>query len=279
MSNLQEERKQFNSLGLIYPAHNNVSVEPETLGGVSTYWFTPQAVTGEEIVIYFHGGGFIYGSIATHRAMVSHIANAIGRKMLLIDYALAPEHPYPAALNDGVAVIKALLQKNPGVSFGIMGDSAGGNLTMSTVLKLKALKMPASLYQVLISPWLNADPIYPSYAQNEKRDPIITKEFIAYAAALYTAGHDAKDPLVSPVYGDLKDVNPTLILVGEQEVLRDDALVMHETLRQAGALTKLKVYDDVTHVWTLTDIDSTHSREALREMANFVAVHQTSAVG
>jgi acetyl esterase/lipase len=278
MANLKEERKEFESLGHIYPVQTGVNITHEVIAGVPAYWFTPEYMGGNEVVIFLHGGGYIYGSIESHRAMVSHIAKAIERKILLVEYSLAPEHPFPAALNETVAVIQELVHTLPDFQFSIMGDSAGGNLAMSTTLKLKSLNAQPALYQVLISPWLNMEAVYPSYAKNEKLDPIITKDFVEYAAGLYAAGHDLKDPLISPVHGDFKGVGPTLILVGAHEVLTDDSVFLYEALEKAGVLSELKIYEGADHVWPLVDIHSERSKEALDEIKDFIVVHQESTV-
>ncbi|HEY5747395.1 MAG TPA: alpha/beta hydrolase [Chryseolinea sp.] len=278
MANLKEERKEFESLGHIYPVQTGVSIKHEVIAGVSGYWFTPVHVGGNEVVIFLHGGGYIYGSIESHRAMVSHIARAIERKILLVDYSLAPEHPFPAALNETVAVIQELVRTLPDFQFSIMGDSAGGNLAMSTALKLKSLNVQPALYHVLISPWVNMETVYPSYTKNEKLDPIITKDFVEYAAGLYAAGHDLKDPLISPVHGDFKGIAPTLILVGAHEVLTDDSVFLYQALENAGVASELKMYDGADHVWPLVDIHSEHSVEALDEIIDFITVHQESTV-
>jgi len=270
MSDLAQERKQFEALGKSYALHPEVVIEPANIAGVPVYWFTPARVSGSEVVLCLHGGGYIYGSIESHRAMVTHIANAIERKMLFVEYSLAPEHPFPAALNDTVAVVRELLRVQPGFQFALFGDSAGGNLAMSTVVQLRSLHVQAPLYQVLISPWVEADPTYPSFFENGKLDPIITREFVQYSASLYVNGEDKRNPLVSPIHNDFAGVNPTLILVGTKEVLRDDSLFLHAALNVSGAHSTLKTYDNVTHVWILTSIDSPESKDTLKTISDFV---------
>jgi monoterpene epsilon-lactone hydrolase len=270
MENLREERKGFESLGLSYPINDGVKIEKSILAGVETYWFTPKEVVSDEIVVFLHGGGFVYGSIRSHRAMVSHIAAATGRKVLFVEYSLAPEKPFPHALDETTAVIMSLIHSTPNFQFALMGDSAGGNLVMSTALNLKKLDLPLPLYQTLISPWLNMETQYPSYVENEKLDPIITKEFVQYAASLYTDSRNFSSPLVSPVLGSFEGFKPTLIMVGKNEILRDDSLELHQALQKEGCTSRLKVFDNVTHVWTLTDITSGDSKEALHTLREFV---------
>jgi len=269
MSNLTEERGGFESLGLSYPPVLNIKIETVVIGDVVCHWFIPGNTIATETVIYFHGGGFIYGSLQSHRAMVSHITQAIGRKILFIEYVLAPEHPFPAALHEAIAVIRELTA-DLDFRFGLMGDSAGGNLAISTALQLKTIGLPLPLYQVVISPWVNMETTYSSYSQNEKLDPIISRDFVRYAASLYAAGQSLKDPRMSPVHGDLGGLEPTLVLVGSTEVLRDDSLHLHTALQNAGSSAVLKIFDKANHVWTLTDIASTDSQHALTEISMFL---------
>jgi epsilon-lactone hydrolase len=270
MEDLKDGRQFFETLGLKYHAHEQVNIEKVTMGGVVTYRFTPSRVVSAEVVVYAHGGAFIYGSIGSHRAMVSHIAAATGRVVVFVEYLLAPEHPFPAALHHTTAVIRELSKTVPGTPLALMGDSAGGNLAMSTALHLRQLNLPALAYQVLISPWLNMNATAASYTENEKNDPILTKAALQHAAALYTSPENFANPLVAPVFGAYAGFNPTLTLVGAGEILRDDALDLHQALLKAGSASRLEVFDHVTHVWTLSDIASVDSRRALHLMREFM---------
>jgi acetyl esterase/lipase len=276
MNNLNEERKGFESLGLSYAAESSVIIEHEVLAGVDNYWFTPKNMMSKEVIVYLHGGGFIYGSIKSHKAMISHIANALGKKILYVEYSLAPEKPFPAALNETISVIHDLQRTVSDFAYGIMGDSAGGNLMMSVTLRLKALNSPLPLYQIALSPWVNLETTYASYSENEKLDPVISKDFVEYASSLYTAGIEKKNPLVSPVHGNFTGVGPTLIMVGMNEILRDDAIHLHAALERDHATSVLKVFDAVTHVWPLTDIDSDDSQQALANIIDFIAPYGRS---
>jgi len=270
MENLKEERKGFETLGLSYPAHDQVKVEALTLAGVTCYRFTPPDVVSPETVVYTHGGGYIYGSIRSHRAMVSHIAAATGRVIIFVEYSLAPEKPYPHALNEIIAVVRELVRATPAAPFALMGDSVGGNLAMSTALHLQQLRLPRPQYQVLISPWLNMNNDAASYQENEKNDPILTKALMQRFAASYTTPAHFNDPLVSSVFGSYQGFNPTLILVGNREILRDDSLQLDQALKQSGSVSRLEVFAEVTHVWTLTNIDGPDSRQALNMTREFM---------
>ncbi len=268
MQNLKEERIRFESLGAIYTANEQVKVEKATVAGIDTYRFTPNQVVSREMVVFTHGGGYIYGSIRSHHAMVSHITAATGRVLLYIEYSVSPEARFPKALNEVTGVVQELVRT--GIPFALMGDSAGGNLAMSTALNLKKLNTPAPLYQVLLSPWLNMGTDSASYIENENNDPVLTKDFMKHAAASYTDPENITNPLVSPVYGSFEGFNPTLILVGNQEILRDDSLALHRALEKAGTSSALKVFEGVTHVWLLTDITSPQSQETLRLIRKFM---------
>ncbi|HEY5823555.1 MAG TPA: alpha/beta hydrolase [Cyclobacteriaceae bacterium] len=269
MNNLKDERKEFEALGMIYPSEKDVTVEPVTIAGIQNYWITSPAIVSEVIVIYLHGGGFIYGSIHSHKAMTTYFAKSLGYRILFVEYSLAPEKPFPAALDETVKVISELSNSNPDFKFILMGDSCGGNLVMSTALKFKSLAMSPALAQVVISPWINLEPEYPSYDENEDSDPIITKEFVRYAASLFGAA-DKKSPFASPIYGDFTGLGPTLILVGAKEILRDDSIFLHHALEKSGCHSELQLFENVTHVWTLTDIASADSRKALSDINTFL---------
>lgn len=270
MENLIEVRQFFDSLGLNYPAHPEVKVESVMLADVACYRFVPPRVVSREIVVYLHGGAYKLGSIRSHQAMVSHIAAATGRVILFVEYSLAPEHPFPQALNETTAVIRELTHTAPDPAFALMGDSAGGNLAIATALNLKQHKLPAARYHVLISPWLNMRIDAASYTENEKSDPILTRELLQDAAKQYTAGEPVTNPLVSPVQGSFEGLSPTLTLVGAGEILRDDSLNLDDALKKAGAVSRLEVFDKVTHVWTLADIKSADSKKALKITRKFM---------
>lgn len=270
MEKLLKERKEFESLGLSYPPHNQVKIEKVIVAGIENYWFIPDRTLSQEVVIYLHGGGFLYGSVKSHQAMVSHLAAATGRRFFFVEYSLAPEKPFPNALNESTAIILELMHTMPRLQFALMGDSAGGNLAMSIALNLKKLKRPLPMYQILLSPWINIKTEYPSYAENEKLDPVITKPFVQYAASLYTEEQNFSNPLVSPILGTFTGFGPTLMMVGAKEILRDDSVVLHEALKKANVRTELKIFEEATHVWILTDIQSADSQETLKIIRGFM---------
>lgn len=264
---LTAERKGFESLGAIYPAHSHVTIKPEVLAGTTVYRFTPPEVGSRETIVYFHGGAYHLGSIRSHQALVSHISAATGRVVLFVEYSLAPENRFPVALNEATAIVRHLA--TTGVPFALMGDSAGGNLAMSTALNLRQLNLPPALYHILLSPWLSMHTTAASYTENESKDPILKKETLQDSALQYTDANNLNNPLVSPLFGNFAGFTPTLSLTGKQEILRDDAVGLHQALEKAGCLSSLHVFDNVTHVWPLTNITSAESVEALRLVRSF----------
>jgi acetyl esterase/lipase len=265
-------REQFDGLGKSYPSHPDVAVEPVQIAGVQCFWLTPDNVSGDEIVVYFHGGGYIYGSFASHGAMVSHIAHASERRVLFVEYSLAPEHPFPKAIEEAVAVINQMRHDYPMSQCGLAGDSSGGGLVYAVALALAAQAQggPRPAFHVAISPWVDLRVRNPSYAANSSVDPIITKKFSEYAAKLYLADHSATDPLASPVYGDYHGFSRSLILCGSLEVLEDDSRALHRALLDAGVDSRLTVFEGSTHVWPLKSIESDASRAALRAIGDHI---------
>ena len=268
--NVATAREQFVGLGKSYPPRPDVAVEPVMIAGVQCFWLKPDNVSGDEIVIYFHGGGYIYGSFVSHGAMVSHIAHASERRVLFVDYSLAPEQPFPKAIEEAVAVINQMHRDDPMLRYGLAGDSSGGGLVYAVALAGQVQGSPRPTFHVAISPWTDLCIRSPSYAANAAVDPIITKEFSEYAAKLYLAGHSATDPLASPVFGDFHGFSRSLILCGSLEVLEDDSRNLHRALIDAGVDSTLTLFEGSTHVWLLKTIESDASRAALRAIGDHV---------
>ncbi|MDX1635119.1 MAG: alpha/beta hydrolase [Marinobacter sp.] len=205
------------------------------------------ASSGGDVVLYFHGGGYVLGSAATHRGLTGHLAKASGATLIVPDYRLAPEHPYPAAVEDAMAVYQALL--NNGIAPGriaLAGDSAGGGLSLALAMRLRdeGQPMPASL--TLFSPWTD---LTNSQLTAPDCEPVLTHGWIDKAARLYVDGESATTPLISPVYGDLTGLPPMLIQVGSQEILLNDAQRLADRALNQGVDTTLEIYNSLWHVF------------------------------
>lgn len=273
MENIEQQRTGFEAIGNTYPVAENVAQQEVTIAGVHCAWFIPPGAVQQEIIFFIHGGGFIFGSIQSHAPMVSHFANALKRKVLAIDYRLAPEHPFPAGLNDCTAVIKEFTQQNTTVRFGIIGDSAGGNLVMTTQLKLKMENDVAAQYSIIISPWADLECKNPSYTRNKSVEQVLSQEYLMMAAKLYAGNTDLTIPLLSPVNADFKGWSPILIVCGTHEILEDDSIYLHKQLLKSGVDATLKLFTEQQHVWPFMDIDTAASREAITEIARFANRH------
>lgn len=273
MINLTRGRIEFHAIGNTYPVAGNIRREDLMIANIPCAWFGPEGADTDNIVIYIHGGAFIFGSVDSHAPMVSYIARELNRKVLMIDYRLAPEHPFPAGITDCVAVINAINQEYPNVSFGIIGDSAGGNLSMAVNLVLKETNGPKPNYTIVISPWADLECKSDSYARNQAVDTVLEKAYLMEAAKLYTTEPDLSMALLSPVNADFTGLEPVMILSGTYEILQDDAFNLHKQLINCGVEAELKSFEQQLHVWPFMSIDTDASRSALKAMAQFAAKH------
>ena len=267
MDRVTNDRVFFETLGKIYPASPNVKISETEISHVKCYWFHPQHSHTENIIVYLHGGSFAYGSIGSHQAMVSHIAERTKTKILFIEYSLAPEYPFPIAINEIVNVYKALLRTDPKSKITFIGDSAGGGLAVSSVHHMyeNKLKLPSAI--ALISPWLNLRCNTNSYQTRQHLDPILTKQNLLEYAQYYIGN---KGNHADPNELSFSSFPPTFLLVGTNEVLYDDAKNFYDYIRLIQNHTTFKAYQNQTHVWLLTDIDSAASQEALQDISEFV---------
>jgi monoterpene epsilon-lactone hydrolase len=249
----------------------DVICEKVSAGGVNAEWIAAPGATADTVILYLHGGGYVIGSINTHRAMVSRIARASNARALSIDYRLAPEHPFPAALEDAIASYRWLLAQGykPG-KIVICGDSAGGGLTLAALLAIRdaGLLMPAGA--VPISPWTDLEGTGESVRTRAARDVMVTQENLAHSAKQYYGTHDPKDPLVSPVHANFRGLPPMLIHVGDAEILLDDATRVAKSAKAAGVDVELEVWDDMPHVWHVFAKIFPEGQKAIDKIGKFV---------
>ncbi len=206
--------------------------------------------TDEGALLYLHGGGYAICSPFTHRALAANLGKAAGLNALVPDYRLAPEHPFPAAIDDAVAAYRWLLEQGaPSERIVIAGDSAGGGLTLATMLKLRDTGEPLPGAAAVISPWTDLAVTGESVKTRQKDDPMLYRSGLIEYAQLYLGDHDCKDPLASPLYADFAGFPPLIIHVGTAEILHDDATRLAERAQAAGVDVSLHVYDDMMHVW------------------------------
>jgi acetyl esterase/lipase len=242
-------------------------------GSVHGEWLTPREAR-EGVILYVHGGGFVACSPATHRPISAALARSSRRRVLSLDYRRAPEHRFPAAVDDVFAAYRWLLRGiADGSRIAVAGDSAGGGLALSLVLQARVAGLPLPACVVGFSPWTDLAGESASVRTNDGRCAMFHTENIAQFAAVYLAGASPRQPAASPVYGDLSGMPPLLLQVGSTELLRDDARRVHERVRAAGGESRLEVYDDVPHGWQMLDGLVPEARAALRQAAAFIAEH------
>ncbi len=224
--------------------------ETLAVNGVPAEWVTARGAAADRAVLYLHGGGYALGSIATHRELAARISAASGARCLVIDYRLGPEHRFPAAVEDAVAAYRWLLAAGYAPErLAIAGDSAGGGLTMATLLALRDQKLPLPATGVCISPWADLTMSGASMTSKVKDDPMLSREPLAMMAGHYLGDGDPRAPLASPVFADLRGLPPLLIQVGAAEVLLDDSTRLAEKARAGGVEVELEVWPDMIHVW------------------------------
>ncbi len=251
-----------------------VTTRRERAAGVPVEWQTPSRA-GAEVVLYLHGGAYCVGSPATHRGLTTHLARYSGARVMVPDYRLAPEHPFPAACDDALACYQWLLdQGHESSQITIAGDSAGGGLALSTALRIRDADLPAPARLALLSPWVDLT-LTDRDAARQPREHILSWETLAHAAEIY-AGNRCGDPLASPLLGDLRDLPPTLILVGTEEILLAEAERLARTLQGAGNDTALHVYQELWHVFPVHAGILDAADRALDSIARFIAGGQIS---
>src|SRR5262245_18839092 len=249
-STIAERRAQYDRAERVFKTPPDVKIEAVTAPAVPAEWLVPPGARTDAAVLYLHGGGYVIGSPRSHRHVAAAIASAAGVAALLPDYRLAPEHPFPAAVEDATAAYDWLLGR--GIAPGrivVAGDSAGGGLTVATLLALRDRRRPLPAGGVCISPWTDMTCSGASYVTRADADPMVKREGIVEMAAAYLAGADVKTPLASPLHADLRGLPPLLVQVGRDEVLLDDSTQLAAQAKTAGVDATLEVWDDMIHVW------------------------------
>lgn len=245
-----ERRAQYERAEKAFPTPPEVKVERVSAPVAPAEWLRPPGALAGRVVLYLHGGGYVIGSPRSHRHLAAAIAAAGQASALLLDYRLAPEHPYPAAVDDATAAYRWLLDQ--GIAPGhivIGGDSAGGGLTVATLLALRDARLPLPAGGVCISPWVDLTCSGGSYRTRAAVDPIVTRTGVEEMARAYLGSSAARTPLASPLFADLRGLPPLLIHVGSDEVLLDDAVQLADRARSAGVDATLEVWDRMIHVW------------------------------
>jgi acetyl esterase/lipase len=257
-----------------------VSCRLVSAGGVDGEWIVPADAPRDKALLYFHGGGFRLGSVSSHRDLIARIAEASGYRVLAVNYRLAPEHRFPAALEDALKAYgwmrdQGLAPQN----IALAGDSAGGNLVLTLMLSLRDRHEPLPAAGVLMSPWTDLAATGESYRSRAAADPIHQRSMIlALAKSFLGEDGDPKNPLASPLYADLSGLPPLLIQAGDRETVRDDALMLAERAKAAGVRVELQVWDGMIHVFQMF-AEIPQSQQAIVPIAAFLRRHLHSIAG
>lgn len=245
---LAERRKEMESVA--FRVAEDISVEPLTVAARPAEWLRASNVEPARAILYLHGGGYVMGSLNTHRALGGEISRATNASVLMFDYRLAPEAAFPAAVDDAVAAYQWLLEQGFNASgLAIAGDSAGGGLTAATLLALRDKKSALPKAAVCISPWSDLTCSNDSYKTRADADPMVTFSGLDEMVQQYVQGQDVKQAYASPNFASFDSLPPLLIQVGHDEVLLDDSIKLHEKAQAAGVESTLEVWDDMIHVW------------------------------
>jgi acetyl esterase/lipase len=242
-------------------------------GGVTAYWVrTGKPANEDKVIVYLHGGGFILGSATANLGIPLRVGPAARTPVLSVEYRLAPEHPFPAAVEDTVSAYRWLLERGyKGADIALVGDSAGGGLAVSAALALVREKLPAPAAVVALSPLTDLTPVGDTRRTLAGYDPIVIGDPTA-RFALYAGVHDVRDPRISPVYADLRGMPPLLIQVGTREVLLSDSVRLARRAREAGVEVTLDVWEGMWHVWQDHAL-APEARQAAREIGLFLERH------
>lgn len=265
-------RRRLQRLNRIAPRPpRSVEITAVSVAGMSGERIVGPMSRPDRHLLYLHGGGYTYGSPSLYRDFTWRLAAACRATVLCIDYRLAPEHPFPAALDDSVAAYRWLLAEGADPRhIAVAGDSAGGGLVLANLMRLRDEGAPLPAAAALISPWTDLALTGESLRRGAPKDPIVSFAAAAHNARLYLAATDPRYPYASPLYGNPAGLPPTLILVGSDELILDDAVRMAERMRAAGCETELDVVPGMFHGWHMFARLIPEARHSIARIGTFV---------
>ena len=265
-----EMRAGITQLAQLFPLAADVRAERVDAGGVPAEWVSVPQSRDDRVMLYLHGGGYVLGSPASHRELASRIARATQARLLVLDYRLAPEHPFPAAADDALASYRWLLATGvPATQIVIAGDSAGGGLALSTLTAVRDAGQPLPVAGVCLSPWVELEITDAAIKANAVYDPMVDADGLEKMGRLYAAGN-LRHPRAAPLYADYNGLPPLLILVGTRELLLQDARRVAAKARAAGVDVKLEEWEGLIHVWPLFGPEMPEGQQAVARIGEFV---------
>jgi monoterpene epsilon-lactone hydrolase len=270
---LEEQRANYDAMLSAAPLGEDVTVEPVTIEHVAADMVSVPSSAANRVILYLHGGGYVIGSNVAYRGFAGRLARATSSRVCVVNYRLAPEDPFPAALDDAVMAYGWLRRQGYAANrIVIAGDSAGGGLTLATLLKLREQGEALPAGAVTLSPWSDLAGTGATLAPGAVDDPLVQGDAIGGMAGMY-APNDLTNPLASPLYGDYAGLPPLLIQVGGREVLLDDAVRVRDKARAAGVDVTYFEGDGLIHVWPVLAAEAPESEAALSQIGEFVAAH------
>jgi acetyl esterase/lipase len=271
-ANWSERRQRLDEVGSVWPVAHDITLESVNMDGLPGEWSIAPGSNASRVLIFFHGGGYCSGSIRSHRRMVTEAGRAGALRTLAVGYRLAPEHPFPAALDDALTALRFVRgQGLPARRIAVGGDSAGGGLTVALLNRLKESgeELPGCAW--LVSPWTDLTLSGATLTTKDAVDPLIHKAYLEELAAAYVpAGIDRRDPRFSVLYADLEGLPPTLIQVGSAETLLDDAVRFAAEAGARGVFATLEIWPDMIHAWPLWNACLEEGRRALSNAGEFL---------
>ena len=275
---LEDRRAGANLMGARFEDLDDISTETVDAGGVPAEWVSASGA-GNGHVLYLHGGGYVTGSVISHRGMAANLSRTSGCRVLTIDYRLAPENRHPAQVEDAHTAYRWMLNNgaDPSTLF-VAGDSAGGGLTVATLLSIRNAGDPMAAGGICISPWVDMEGTGESMKTKAGIDPMVSKEGLEEMATYFLGEGDRRDPLAAPLHADLTGLPPLLLIVGTAEVLLDDAVRLHENAKAAGVNCTLEIWDDMIHIWPWFAPFLPEGQQAMEQMGGFIKEQIGAAV-
>ena len=268
---LDERRAGTDEGWKLFENLDDISTQAVDAGGVLAEWVVAPGVNPDNVMLYLHGGGYVVGSIVSHRGLAANLSRATESRVLLIDYRLAPEHPFPAAVEDAITAYRWLVANGTEPSrMVVSGDSSGGGLTVALLVALRDAGDQLPSAGVCISPWVDMEAIGKSMMTRADRDPVVQREVILDFAKAYLGDADPRSPLAAPLYADLTGLPPLLVQVGTAETLLDDATRLADHAKAAGVQVTLESWEDMIHIWHRFGSKLSEAQQAINRIGEYV---------
>lgn len=268
-----ELRVAYDGLGAAFPVSPDIDLKAETFFSFAAEWGLAPGADEKRVLLYLHGGGYVIGSLNSHRSLVGELGRASKARTLAIDYRLAPEAPFPAAVDDALAAYRFLLQSYKSTSIAIVGDSAGGGLTVATLIAARDAGLPQPACGACISPWVDMELVGESMTTKAAEDPLVNRALLKFWAETYLGKNSLRAPLANPLHANLKGIAPLLIQVGSAETLLDDSIRLAGAASAQEVPVRLEAWPEMLHVWHLFHPAVSDARKAIAIAGDYIRGH------